>query len=123
MRHLRPRIGKPDQRWKAFLANHGEVIVAFDFFTVPTLTFKLLYCFITHQEELLSKEDIFSSIWGYDIATNSHSLGTYIHLLKKKLRSHGVWLPLENFSGVGYKLGPATIISLFSPVPAAEQAG
>jgi transposase InsO family protein len=46
LRGLRPRTGKPDQRWKAFLANHREVIVAFDFFTVPTLTFKLLYCFL-----------------------------------------------------------------------------
>jgi len=46
LRGLRPRAGKPDQRWKAFLANHREVIVAFDFFTVPTLTFKLLYCFL-----------------------------------------------------------------------------
>jgi hypothetical protein len=31
----------------AFLANHREVIVAFDFFTVPTLTFKLLYRFLS----------------------------------------------------------------------------
>jgi hypothetical protein len=29
----------------AFLQNHREVIVAFDFFTAPTLTFQLLYCF------------------------------------------------------------------------------
>ena len=28
-----------------FLHNHREAIVAFDFFTVPTVTFQLLYCF------------------------------------------------------------------------------
>jgi hypothetical protein len=28
-----------------FLQNHREVIAAFDFFTVPTVTFQLLYCF------------------------------------------------------------------------------
>jgi hypothetical protein len=39
------RRGDPGRRWLAFLQNHREVIVAFDFFTVPTLTFKLLYCF------------------------------------------------------------------------------
>jgi transposase InsO family protein len=44
LRRLRPR-GDPAKRWLAFLANHREVIVAFDFFTVPTLTFQLLYCF------------------------------------------------------------------------------
>jgi putative transposase len=29
----------------AFLRNHREVIVAFDFFSVPTVTFELLYRF------------------------------------------------------------------------------
>jgi transposase InsO family protein len=33
------------KRWLAFLNNHREVIVAFDFFTVPTLSFRTLYCF------------------------------------------------------------------------------
>jgi putative transposase len=31
--------------WLAFLRNHREVIAAMDFFTVPTLTFGVLYCF------------------------------------------------------------------------------
>jgi len=44
LQHLRRR-GDPVKHWLAFLANHREVIVAFDFFTVPTLTFQLLYCF------------------------------------------------------------------------------
>src|SRR5437868_3134466 len=39
------RRGDPGKRWLAFLQNHREVIVAFDFLTVPTLTFQLLYCF------------------------------------------------------------------------------
>jgi putative transposase len=39
------RRGDSGKRWLAFLQNHREVIVAFDFFTVPTLTFQLLYCF------------------------------------------------------------------------------
>jgi putative transposase len=33
------------RRWIAFLNNHREVIAAFDFFTVPTLTFRVIYCF------------------------------------------------------------------------------
>src|SRR5262245_47619724 len=39
------RRGDSATRWSAFLANHREVIVACDFFTVPTLTFQLLSCF------------------------------------------------------------------------------
>jgi transposase InsO family protein len=39
------------QLWKTFLDNHREAIAAMDFFTVPTLTFGVLYCFfvITHD--------------------------------------------------------------------------
>jgi len=46
-----PRDPEPAKRWLAFLKNHREVIAAMDFFTVPTVTFSLLYCFfvISHD--------------------------------------------------------------------------
>jgi putative transposase len=46
-----PRDPQPAQRWRAFLANHREGIAAMDFFTVPTITFGVLYCFfvISHD--------------------------------------------------------------------------
>ena len=46
-----PRNPEPARRWAAFLSNHREVIAAMDFFTVPTLTFGMLYCFfvISHD--------------------------------------------------------------------------
>jgi hypothetical protein len=37
--------GNAAKRWLAFLKNHREVIAGLDFFTVPTLTFRVLYCF------------------------------------------------------------------------------
>jgi putative transposase len=40
-----PRDPEPARRWLTFLRNHREVIAAMDFFTVPTVTFGLLYCF------------------------------------------------------------------------------
>lgn len=40
-----PRNPEPAKRWLAFLRNHREAIAAMDFFTVPTVTFSLLYCF------------------------------------------------------------------------------
>ena len=40
-----PRSPEPARRWAAFLSNHREAIAAMDFFTVPTLTFGVLYCF------------------------------------------------------------------------------
>jgi hypothetical protein len=40
-----PRPADPTRRWLTFLRNHREAIAAMDFFTVPTLTFGILYCF------------------------------------------------------------------------------
>jgi putative transposase len=39
-----PRRPEPAKRWATFLSNHREAIAAMDFFTVPTLTFGVLYC-------------------------------------------------------------------------------
>jgi putative transposase len=46
-----PRDPEPAERWLAFLRNHREAIAAMDFFTVPTITFGVLYCFfiISHD--------------------------------------------------------------------------
>jgi transposase InsO family protein len=40
----RPR--RPSATWNMFLRNHLHETVAIDFFTVPTATFRLLYCFV-----------------------------------------------------------------------------
>lgn len=40
-----PKDPEPAKRWLTFLRNHREAITAMDFFTVPTVTFRVLYCF------------------------------------------------------------------------------
>ena len=56
-RYMPRRPANPDarQRWCTFLANHREVIAAMDFFTVPTVTFRVLYVFfvIHHARRVL----------------------------------------------------------------------
>lgn len=43
----RPKVRKPaSPMWKAFLTNHVHDLVACDFFTVPTVTFRVLFVFI-----------------------------------------------------------------------------
>ena len=41
----RPR-GSRDQRWSTFLRNQAQAIVACDFFTVVTATFRVIYVFV-----------------------------------------------------------------------------
>jgi hypothetical protein len=44
---LLPRRGRPpSQTWRTFLANHATALVSMDFFTVPTLTGRVLFVFV-----------------------------------------------------------------------------
>jgi len=61
---------RPDVRkhWLTFLRNHREAIAAMDFFTVPTLTFGVLYCFfvISHSRRKILRCNVTrnpSALW------------------------------------------------------------
>jgi putative transposase len=45
-RYMVKRRGPPSQTWRTFLDNHGKEIIALDFFTVPTATFRILFVLI-----------------------------------------------------------------------------
>jgi transposase InsO family protein len=48
----RPRLRKPSSpTWKAFLNNHAKDLVSCDFFTVPTVTCKVLFVFVILAHE------------------------------------------------------------------------
>ena len=46
-----PRDPEVTKRWLAFLRNHREAIAAMDFFSVPTVTFNVLYCFFVIRHD------------------------------------------------------------------------
>ena len=41
----------PSQTWRAFLNNHVKTLVSVDFFTVPTIGFRVLYVFLVLAHE------------------------------------------------------------------------
>jgi putative transposase len=43
---LRPRRRLPSQAWRTFLKNHAGDLMALDFFTVPTATFRVLFVLV-----------------------------------------------------------------------------
>jgi putative transposase len=45
----RPKPGISSQRWRTFVRNHAEAIVACDFCVVVTATFRLLYVFVVME--------------------------------------------------------------------------
>src|SRR5712664_1836293 len=45
-KYMVKRRGPPSQEWRTFLRNQAPDIAAMDLFVVPTIGFKLLYCFV-----------------------------------------------------------------------------
>ena len=41
----------PSQTWRTFLNNHVDQIAAVDFFTVPTISFRVLFCFLVLRHD------------------------------------------------------------------------
>jgi len=41
----------PSQTWRSFLNNHVKELVSVDFFTVPTVTFRILYVFLVLRHD------------------------------------------------------------------------
>jgi len=67
VRHEKP----PSQTWKTFIDNHIKDIAAIDFFTVHTINFRVLYCFIVLRHDRrkvihFNIDDIFAilGMWG-----------------------------------------------------------
>ncbi len=45
-KYMIKRRGPPSQTWRTFLENHAKEIIALDFFTVPSATFRILFVLI-----------------------------------------------------------------------------
>jgi transposase InsO family protein len=45
-KYMRRKEKPPSQTWRTFLKNHANQIVGIDFFTVITINFKMLHCFV-----------------------------------------------------------------------------
>jgi len=68
-KYMPKTLQPPSQNWKTFLNNHVHQLASIDFFTVPTATFRILYCFIVLRHEK-------RKIVHFNITTNPTSLWT-----------------------------------------------
>jgi two-component system response regulator MprA len=66
--------------------------------------FNLLALFLAHPRQVLSRSQIFESVWGYDFGPSSNALGVYVGYLRRKLEAGGEPRLLHTVRGVGYVL-------------------
>lgn len=65
---------------------------------------QLLDLFIRNKGQVLSKEQIFDRVWGFDTEVEVNNVETYVHYLRKKLTAIESPVILETIRGVGYCL-------------------
>ena len=66
--------------------------------------FNLLELLINNSNNIISKEQIFNKIWGYDSDSDINSLEVYMSFLRKKLKSIASSVTIKSYRNLGYKL-------------------
>ena len=69
--------------------------------------FSLLELLLEHPRQVLSREQIFERVWGYDFGPRSNALGVYIGYLRRKLEADGESRMIHTVRGFGYVLREA----------------
>ena len=62
--------------------------------------FALLETFLTHPEQVLSREQLLSRVWGYDFDPGSNVVDVYVRYLRRKIGADR----LVTVRGMGYRL-------------------
>jgi two-component system response regulator MprA len=66
--------------------------------------FLLLELFLRHPRQVLTRSQIFESVWGYDFGPTSNALGVYMGYLRRKTEAGDEPRLLHTVRGVGYIL-------------------
>jgi two-component system, OmpR family, response regulator len=80
--------------------HRGGVAVA-----LSSTEFELLVHLLRHRGRVLSREQILSSVWGYQHDPMTNVVDVYVGYLRRKLRTREAPAPIFTVRGVGYRLG------------------
>ncbi len=64
--------------------------------------FELLHYFMRHPRQVLERNQILNSVWGYDFGGDDNVLEVYVGYLRKKLESDGNIRLIHTVRGIGY---------------------
>jgi DNA-binding response OmpR family regulator len=72
---------------------------------LSTTEFELLACLLRHHGQVLTREQILSSVWGYEHDPATNVVDVYVGYLRRKLGRPGNPAPITTVRAVGYRLG------------------
>ncbi|MBB6734438.1 response regulator transcription factor [Cohnella zeiphila] len=64
--------------------------------------YELLECFLCNKDRIVTRDQIFDRVWGFDSSSGLTAVDVYVHHLRKKLASQGAGSALRTIRGVGY---------------------
>ena len=73
--------------------------------TLSTTEFELLVYLLRHHGQVLTREQILGSVWGYEHDPATNVVDVYIGYLRRKLGRPGDPAPIFTMRSVGYRLG------------------
>ena len=66
--------------------------------------YELLELFLEHPNQVLTRDQIYEAVWGYDSALASNSLEVYVGYLRRKTEAGGSQRLIRTVRGIGYVL-------------------
>ena len=66
--------------------------------------FELLVYLLRHPNQVLSREQLLSGVWGYDHEPGTNVVEVYVGYLRRKLALDGQPAPIDTVRSVGYRL-------------------
>jgi DNA-binding response OmpR family regulator len=71
---------------------------------LSTTEFELLAHLIRHRNQVITREEVLSAVWGYQHDPATNVVDVYIGYLRRKLSRPGESVPIHTVRGVGYRL-------------------
>ena len=84
--------------------NKKKVTIDGDVLSFTIKQYELLEYLIQNAEQILTREQIYDRVWGFDSETTIGIVEVYIHQLRKKLQPYGYDKDLQTMRGIGYML-------------------
>lgn len=81
-----------------------QVLVDEDGLSFTIKQYELLEYLIQNKEQILTREQIYDRIWGFDSDTTIGIVEVYIHQLRKKLQPYHYDKDIKTIRGIGYML-------------------
>ncbi len=80
-------------------ASSGELMVS-----LSSTEYSMLEFFMTNRERILTREQLFERVWGFDSEASDNVVDVYVHYLRKKLAGIGCGDYIATQRGIGFSL-------------------